>query len=70
MLNYQEDQDYLSQEVLNNIANYFDVIAVKMDKFRKEQQDNQLRYEVEKAKAADQNDEDLDKIGEQLEVRL
>jgi hypothetical protein len=38
---------------LVNISNYFDVICVKLDKFKKDLTDNLLKYEVEKAKAAD-----------------
>jgi len=39
-----------------------------LDKFRKDYQDLQLKYEVEKAKAADQNDDELDKINDRIEV--
>ena len=47
---------------MTNVQNFYDGIAKKLDKFRKDYQDLQLKYEVEKAKAADTNDDELDKL--------
>ena len=67
-MEFQEDSDYLSQEILNNIQSFFAEIGKRMDAFRKNIVDMQLKQEVEKAKAADANDEALDQTNDELEV--
>ena len=54
----------ISSEIANNVGNYFYVFGKKSDNFRVKQRVYILHYEVEKAKIADKNDEDLDNLNE------
>ena len=54
----------ISSEIANNVGNYFYEFGKKSDNFRIKQREYILHYEVEKAKIADKNDEDLDNLNE------
>lgn len=58
----------ISSEISNNVGNYFYEFGKKSDIFRIKQREYILHYEVEKAKIADKNEEDLDILNEQLDV--
>lgn len=68
VLNFYDDNDYQTQEIVNNVTLFFEEICKRLDKSRKEQDELLFSHEVEKAKAADQNDENLDKIDDELKA--
>ena len=51
---------------MNNVCLFFEDICKKLDKRRKDQDELLFNHEVDKAKAADENDENLDKIDDSL----
>ncbi|EGR27437.1 hypothetical protein IMG5_196200 [Ichthyophthirius multifiliis] len=66
-MQFQEEQDFKQNELVQNILKVFLKIGEKNDDSKKNMQKLNFEFELKKATAADENDEKLEKLNEEFE---